>query len=351
MTARAPAPERSAPWIQRLFDAAPVAPAWIGLGIVAALLAGYAAMELALGRFAGGAQVDLVGLALLTAVLCLLLAYAVTANVAVPREACRNARRILPALDLSDAEGEALLARLAAPPRGILLAGSLFGLAVSLVAPLLEIQREPWHPYDPRGWIAEAAWHRVLTPLVGWWMGRLVGVVIAVSRLFSGMAERIPKVDLLDPSPLAPFVRQGLTQALVVVAFVALVSLYLVDLERYVLLVVFVGGLTVAVATAGLLLPVRGAHRRLRAAKHEELARVNAAIRGDVAALAGSPIAGRAGELRLADLVAWRGLVESAREWPFDASTVTRFALYLAIPLGSWSGAALVERLIDAALE
>lgn len=39
------------------------------------------------------------------------------------------------------------------------------------------------------------------------------------------------------------------------------------------------------------------------------------------------------------------------REWPFDAPTLARFLLYVAIPLGSWIGGALVERLLGAALD
>ncbi len=34
------------------------------------------------------------------------------------------------------------------------------------------------------------------------------------------------------------------------------------------------------------------------------------------------------------------------REWPFDTSTFLRFALYLLIPMGSWFGGAVVERLL-----
>jgi len=181
-------------------------------------------------------------------------------------------------------------------------------------------------------------------------MGRLLGLAVALSRTFSEAATTLRRVDLLDPSPLAPFVRQGLAQALAVVGFVALFALYLVDLDRYGLMVAVVGAVTVAAASAGLLLPLRGVHRRLREAKREELARVDAAIRGDAEALEGSAIAARRDSASLADLVAWRQLVASAREWPFDASTLGRFAFYLAIPLGSWSGAALVERLIDALL-
>jgi len=48
---------------------------------------------------------------------------------------------------------------------------------------------------------------------------------------------------------------------------------------------------------------------------------------------------------------AFEARIEAAREWPFDASTFMRFALYLMIPLGSWLGGAFVERLVDAALQ
>ena len=54
---------------------------------------------------------------------------------------------------------------------------------------------------------------------------------------------------------------------------------------------------------------------------------------------------------RLPGLLAYAKTIESVREWPFDAPTLTRFFLYAAIPLGSWIGGALVERLLDAALD
>ncbi len=116
-------------------------------------------------------------------------------------------------------------------------------------------------------------------------------------------------------------------------------------------LVLLMAGLTVASATTALLLPVRGVHLQIRAAKLEELERVNRAIRGDAEALRGSALAKREATPSLADLVAYRNLVDSAREWPFDASTFRRFGLYLMIPLGSWMGGALVERLMEAVLE
>ena len=98
-----------------------------------------------------------------------------------------------------------------------------------------------------------------------------------------------------------------------------------------------------------LVIPMRGVHERLRAAKRDELARVNAAIRGEAGALRGSPLASRE-RLSLADLLAWRAFVEEVPEWPIDLSTLGRFAAYVGIPLLGWVGAALVQHVLESAL-
>ena len=110
------------------------------------------------------------------------------------------------------------------------------------------------------------------------------------------------------------------------------------------------GTLALAWTGAAVWLPMRGVHQRMQRAKRDELVRVNAAIRGDGAALAGSAIAARAASAGLADLIEYRRLVESVPEWPLDPGLRARLLLYVALPLGSWLGGALVERLIDLAL-
>jgi hypothetical protein len=54
--------------------------------------------------------------------------------------------------------------------------------------------------------------------------------------------------------------------------------------------------------------------------------------------------------LSLADLLAWEARLERVSTWPFDASLWLRFGLFVALGLGSWVGAALVERALGAAL-
>ena len=54
--------------------------------------------------------------------------------------------------------------------------------------------------------------------------------------------------------------------------------------------------------------------------------------------------------LRLANLIAYYQLIDRTREWPIGAANLFRFFMYLLIGLGSWPGAAVVERLLDSTL-
>ena len=58
---------------------------------------------------------------------------------------------------------------------------------------------------------------------------------------------------------------------------------------------------------------------------------------------AGAPLE----DARLGNLIQYQTFVKSVREWPFDLGTLGRFLLYAVIGVGSWLGAATVERLLD----
>ena len=144
-----------------------------------------------------------------------------------------------------------------------------------------------------------------------------------------------------------PFARHGLTASLLWLLLISIIALNVVDVAWFTATatVSIFAGITV------LIWPVRGVRARIREAKQRELARVDGALGGDPRALSGSPIAGRSDRPTVADLLAWRAHVDGVREWPFDTLTIVRFALYLGIPLGSWLGGAVVERLLEVALE
>ncbi len=186
-----------------------------------------------------------------------------------------------------------------------------------------------------------------------WICGRVAYFTIERAQ-FRSVLDRL-EIDVLDQKPLRVFGRIGLRNALVWVLGVSIGMLAFVNPEIRITeaLIVLTPLLIVStgITLAALLLPVRGLHARIVTVKAAELARIEAAIRGDLSALAGSPIVLRDPPPSLADLIAYRGLVESAPSWPYDGSTLGRLGLYLLIPLGSWIGGALVERAVAAALD
>ncbi len=345
-----------APGLQRFCDAWPVSPAWLGAGIALGLAAVFVAGELAFGRHrlldslpAGRDPLRDVRLAFVN---LLLVGYAPMAFLSVVRGTRRRVEALRSLFDPADAKARSLAdAAGSYGAAGLRIAG-LVGIGMALLLPLLAEGAE--YAYRPSHWSVEVAWHRVLAPFTGWWVGRFLYAVLVESRRLSELAARIPAIDLFDLRPLVCFARQGLSNALLNVGFVSIFALFLFE-SGFGAMFAVLGVLNLGVSAAGLLLPVYGVHHRIGAAKSAELAWCHERLRRARDELGARGAAeGRAGESaggRLADLLAYRAFVEGVREWPFDATTLLRFGLYLLIPLGSWAGGALVERVIDALLE
>jgi hypothetical protein len=337
----------------RLVESAPVPPLLVGAAIAAGVLLLCLVAEAAWGDLAaiasGERSHQKVGDYVFSLVLSLFAGYVPAAH-SVALSSQRHAFDALrPALRGTGAELSALRAEVTRFDAGALRAAGAWGVGVSLLVPLLVDQS--LGAYRIGEFNAMALVHRLLLPLIGWMIGRFGYVAMVGSGRLAGLAERMD-VDLLDLSPLAPLVRHGLRNALLYVGVVSITLLLATAWgTRPGLAWVLAGGLALSLALGAmaLLVPVRGAHAVIREAKRAELAWCNRAIRRRRDALrAGS---GASDAAPLVELVGYRNLVDSVREWPVDASTLTRFALYLAIPVGSWLGGALVERLVNALLD
>jgi hypothetical protein len=186
---------------------------------------------------------------------------------------------------------------------------------------------------------------------LGWLTFRLGDSLVRISLGFSALASEIESLDLFDARPVAPFVRQGLRGSLIVVLFLALsANLYLTPVEEVVLgSTINVAAFSV-VAIIALILPVRGVRGRIRDEKRAQLATLRSQINADrEAILEGSPELDRVAA-RLPGLLALEARLGAVHEWPFDVSSLVRMSFYLMIGLGSWLGAAAVERILDVAL-
>jgi hypothetical protein len=182
--------------------------------------------------------------------------------------------------------------------------------------------------------------------VLGWLIGRFTLAMVSRARDISRLAARVARIDLLDRAGMAPLVRFGLNSALLWVALLTLILLHLANPDARLSILALLPWL-LAVPAAALLLPVRGARERIRSAKRERLVALRGEIRaGEDALERGGSDADRAA-LRLPALLALEARIDAVREWPFDASSWARFGLYVSLGLGSWLGAAAVERALD----
>ncbi len=89
--------------------------------------------------------------------------------------------------------------------------------------------------------------------------------------------------------------------------------------------------------------PSWGIHQKLKALKEVELKqnRMTIESRGDPDTRSIDDAQHLQADLAL------EGRLTEVSEWPFDAGSYGRVALYVTLGLGSWVGAALVERLLE----
>jgi hypothetical protein len=133
----------------------------------------------------------------------------------------------------------------------------------------------------------------------------------------------------------------------------AYASLLVTPLEANALvafLVLLAVGITLS--AVAIVIPTLGAHGCIREAKVAELAEVRHAIeRAREAAMDANHPESAAAATRLPGLIAYETHIAGVPEWLLDARSLVRVGLYLLIPVASWVGGALVERVVDTALE
>ena len=340
------------PWGVRQVARSPLSPLWVGVGIALAwmfFVSVYAGVVAAAGDEALVRTIYLdAGHWRTVVVNGVMIAFAPTFLVTLLRGTAVDLRELQPALGCSDAELEALQAEVLQLDRASL---RRLGLG-AIVLMLLFTWFDPglWST-RPRPGLGDPLLLLQLgrQGLVGWLWARAMGADVQLGRRFGRVADRIERVDLLDRRALLPFARRGLRSVLGWMAGSAVFSLFWLhpDAGRANLV-----GLVFMLGIAGttLFLPLWRIHRRLREEKLGQLERVRSAIRDDQAALLGRPAPSPEAAARLPALYATEARIDAVSEWPFDAGSLLRIALYLALGVGSWVGAALVERTLGAVL-
>lgn len=195
---------------------------------------------------------------------------------------------------------------------------------------------------------------------LGWFLLVVPVVISLVAKgiFYSWIEERFGRdvrgrgleVDLFNLEKLAPLTRMALRRSFIWIVGATIGSLYFLssDLDRVLFAPFFVG--IAGIAGVTLFMPLYNAHRSIRDMKMKELGRIRAAIMRARDAAFGNGDDAEKAVARLPGLIALEARVDDTREWPVDISTAGRFSLYLAIPLGSWLGGALMERIVDSVI-
>ncbi len=225
-----------------------------------------------------------------------------------------------------------------------------FGIALNNVPGAADLfglhqpEKYPWFQQLP------AAWFLVFIPLNFALIGKGAYFTIVDDRFHRVTRNVHLKIDLLHPEQLTPFTRMALRRSFLwIVGSSICLLLFLNDAVSPTGLLPFVLAIMI-VASLALIAPLTGIHRKISAAKDEELRLVrNSIARFREEVLHGTnPATTNNAAHRLTGLVAYEARLEKTSEWPLDLPTLGTFSFYLAIPVFSWVGGALMERVVDA---
>lgn len=276
---------------------------------------------------------------------CLVVGYLPAALLHAMRSGRRTVLELQKVLACTPMECEALAKSVRLNTRNLMIIG-LVSFFMALLTPYF-VPPVPESPWNPATWSTEVAWARILGPvamILGWWLGY---AILSVSVRLSRIAKSLATVDLLDISPLAPFTQLGLTNALLLIGSLSIWSLMMIE-TGFGQIMLIICGVTLVGTAFALLVPVFGVHQRILQSKKQALDWVNAELAGEQASFL-APQAGQESG-RMADLVAYRGMIESVPEWPFTLSTYMRVALYVLIPVVTWGIGLVAEETLGSFL-
>lgn len=224
------------------------------------------------------------------------------------------------------------------------------GVLGALVGAVLLAVVDPYAS-APGAWLPGRLAAQILQVVLFAALARAAWFTAESTRDFDRLIADAPELDLFRPESLHGFGRIGLRLAFIWIVGLSLFSLLSLfggapsSLVAFAPMVALIGG----VALAALLVPVHALRGRIRERKRRELAWLHEELRRlHHDARAGVPTRNPG---RIADLCALEERIRAVHDWPFELSTLVRFALYLLIPVGSWFAGALVERLVSAALD
>ncbi len=254
------------------------------------------------------------------------------------RGAVRDFQSLRPALSCNDIEFDHWLTRLRHVPRVPLHIATALALWMGFFGALPDGNWPFMEKAPPLG-SGLMSFAQIDQIVVKFFLFRTVALELVSAFLFADVARRFARVELLDLEQVAPFSRRSLRAVLVLVLYIVIMSLQALfepNPGGAIGTVMWISLLAVAV----FLIPLIPLQRRVDDTKQGELARINTDIRRENKAR----IAGAENWVPLTGLIVYKKEIEQVSTWAFNTPTVLRFGFYVSLGIGSWVGAAVVER-------
>lgn len=170
-------------------------------------------------------------------------------------------------------------------------------------------------------------------------------LLVANARLFARLGRAAVRVEVLALEKLRPFGTAAMRPMLLIMALLAAYPLMLLGAGGLEATAAIGPAATALLALAAVWVPLRGVAGRIRAARTQRLAQLDAAI------AAAAQVADRHGAptdpARLEALLALRARVQAAPSLPIGSGGLGRGLAYLALPVITWGGKGFTEALLN----
>ena len=193
-------------------------------------------------------------------------------------------------------------------------------------------------------WSIRIIFSHVFVVTVGWFLYRLLVSLIYYAKQFSHVADRLKKKDIFNTTLAKIFVKQGVRSALLMVGFISICGNLIVAPGTRTDIAILTAVASSLCAIIALVIPAMGIQKR----RHKEKQHQLQTIQKQIELLSPDVEQNDKDWSKLAALIALESRLQATKEWPFDASSISRFIFYMSIGLASWIGAALVEKILDA---
>lgn len=192
-------------------------------------------------------------------------------------------------------------------------------------------------------------WMTILIALIWMTITQACAVFVRNLKLFANISNHI-NINLLNIENLTVFLKTGVRSTLAFIGTYALFPLigFSKFEEMFLNPAIFI---FIPLILAMILIPLIPIRKKIKAAKELELLIINSAIEGNKDALKKSQISHDLKDINIVDLLAYKKIILSIREIPFNVPIAFRFLFYIVIPLLTWIAASLVDKIVVAFLK